>query len=174
MDRTALASPVPAVFDRTPDIEDRSLWPRIGVKGAGLRAWLKARGLPDRLSANRAACTAENVLLAMLADNEALIAAPPDYSLPGFMAGRSLAERVWPVPRDFGTFQVRLAEARAAAVLPRLCDIALTRGRFAEGAVAQTLLAGACVIIVRADAAYHLFGDATYADFIAHELAAVM
>jgi len=188
LDPDILTSPLSealAVLPIEPDFDisvgDHTLWPRIGIKGTGVRNWLAKQGLPHDLAANTAAISSNDLLVIMLAPNEGLITGPQGASrdtLPGFATGHMLAENVWPVPRDFGGFHLRLTGRRVVDGLARVCELDFDPDRFDEGRVAQTLIAGVAAIVVRADhsktPAYHMFGDATFGDYLARKILAAL
>lgn len=155
-------------------LEDRTLWPRAGLKGGGATALMTAVGvaLPG---VNAAARQADGALLARLAESEylALAAASEAPALPGgipdFALGEDNAPDLCPVPRFAANAWFSLSGTSAAEMLAKLCSVDLRPRAFANGAVAQTFVARTTAIVIRDDDGpmlrFHLLLDWATADY---------
>ncbi len=153
---------------------DLSPLPRIGFKGPGVHAWLRAQGIVGLDEDNRAHRQANGEIAARLASNEALI-------LGAVVRESGLCRRLeaaWsgpdttgchPVLRGDSHFWSAVCGRNAAPMLAKLCGVDLRAGRFVEGEVAQTSVAGLGTVIVRADfgtvPAFHILGDSASAQY---------
>ncbi|MBM3487874.1 MAG: hypothetical protein FJX67_14785 [Alphaproteobacteria bacterium] len=154
-------------------LRDRSLEPRAGVKGPGAPAFLAAHGIVTDGIANRAARHPAGGLVAMLSGTEVLILGAAAAPFADYGSGAPLAPGVYPVPRFGGTYWFSLAGPGAPALLATLCGVDLRPHRFADLAIAQTMIARVSAVIVRDDAdglGFHIVGDITLAPYVADAL----
>ena len=156
-------------------LADLSALPRVGFKGAGAMEWLADRGVvidgsrpnwswrQSDGSLAIARSNTESLILGDLADASDLCARLESES-----AG-AMEARAYVLPRYDGLFWFALTGSRAVACLAKLCGVDLRPASFADGAVAQTSVAGLTATVVRADigvtSAFHLLGDNASAEY---------
>lgn len=156
-------------------IADLSVLPRCGFKGAGAARWLAAQGvsLPE---VNGAAVQPDGTLAARLGPEEVLLLGKLDGS-PG-LVGRldeaweeasTVEPRGYPVPRRETHAWFVVTGAHAADMFAKLCAVDLRPQSFTNHRIAQTSVARANAIVIRADLAgtlaYHLLVDSATADY---------
>ena len=158
---------------------DLSGLPRTGVKGPGVGQWLSDQGFSVPSEPNRSMRQDDGSLLAMLADNEALIlgdvslasrsvdrlttivheAASTEGSPPGFL-----------VPRQHSHAWFRISGHEMAATFAKICAVDLRTVSFADLQVAQTSVARLSAIVIRDDLAdlpaAHLLADSASAVYL--------
>lgn len=157
---------------------DLSPLPRIGFKGAGALAWLRAQGVVGLDTDNRADRQADGEIAVRLAPGEALIlgAVVRANGLRGGLCRR--LEEAWsgedttncyPVRRGDSHFWSAVSGLDAAPMLAKLCGVDLRPDRFKDGEVAQTSVARLNSVIVRADLGtvpvFHILGDSASAEY---------
>lgn len=156
-------------------LADLSVLPRVGFKGAGAAKWLAAQGvsLPE---VNGAAAQPDGALAARLGPDEVLLLGGLDGAaglvgrLDEAWAGASAGEpRGYPVPRRETHAWFVVTGAQAADMFAKLCAVDLRPQSFANHRIAQTSVARANSIVIRADLAgtlaYHLLVDSATADY---------
>ena len=151
---------------------------RMGIKGAGIGRWLSAQELSVPEEPNRALRQNDGSLMAMLADNEALILADIEQSgrhidrltgafgsagdLPDMPAGLV-------VPRQHGLAWFRITGHEMAPTLAKVCAVDLRPAFFDDLRVAQTSIARLTAIVIRDDIgdvpALHLLVDSASAAY---------
>ncbi len=147
------------------EVADFSLLPRTGYKGAGTVAWLQSRGFELRPEPNRAFDQADGSLVAMLSKSEALILGP-------MAEGLDAAGRCYSLPRRDSHYWFLLTGVAIPELFSKLCGVDLRPVSFANGSVAQTLVARTSAIIIRNQLDYHLLGDSASATYVWSILAA--
>lgn len=152
---------------------DLSPLPRIGFKGAGAPAWLRARGLVFDATPNRAFVQPDGTLAAMLSWTEVFIL--PD---PGGTADLARFDS-WSLDTALGCYRLErrdshywyaLTGTQAATMFSKICPVDLDPRVFSRGAIAQTTAARATVVVIRVDRgdvpAFHLLGDCASASYL--------
>jgi len=150
-------------------LADLSPLPRSGYKGPGVMAWLSAQGLTPPDANNRARIGNDGVVVARLADTEALL-------LPDLARIRRGAFKVtepnpdtgcFPAPRRDSHAWFMLTGRLARCCLAKLCGIDLRLEKFVDLSVAQTSAARLSTVIIRQDLggtpAFHLLADSASA-----------
>ena len=156
-------------------LADLSVLPRVGFKGAGAAQWLAVQGvsLPE---VNEAAAQQGGGLAARLGPEEVLLLGGLDGAaglvdrLNEAWAETSTVEpRGYPVPRRETHAWFLVTGERAADMFAKLCAVDLRPQCFANHRIAQTSVARATAIVIRADLAgrpaYHLLVDSATADY---------
>jgi len=156
-------------------IADLSVLPRCGFKGAGAAKWLAAQGVTLG-EVNGAAVQPDGTLAARLGPEEVLLLGKLDGS-PGLVEDLNRAwddsstvePRGYPVPRRETHAWFVVTGAQAADMFAKLCAVDLRPQSFANHRIAQTSVARANAIVIRADLAgtlaYHLLVDSATADY---------
>lgn len=128
---------------------DISALARAGAKGWTAVAWAATiDGVAVPETNNTALLQADGAWLARLADSEVLIVGALDGGDAGLA---SPPEGAYPVPREDTNAALMVTGSRAPELFSRLCAVDTRPHRFANGAVAQTHLAGLNAIIIRTD-----------------------
>lgn len=156
-------------------LADLSVLPRVGFKGAGAAKWLAAQGvsLPE---VNGAAAQPDGALAARLGPDEVLLLCGLDGAaglvsrLDEAWAEASTVEpRGYPVPRRETHAWFVVTGGQAADMFAKLCAVDLRPQSFANHRIAQTSVARANAIVIRADLtgtlAFHLMVDSATADY---------
>lgn len=156
-------------------LADLSVLPRVGFKGAGAAQWVAVQGvsLPE---VNEAAAQQGGGLAARLGPEEVLLLGGLDGAaglvdrLNEAWAETSTVEpRGYPVPRRETHAWFLVTGERAADMFAKLCAVDLRPQCFANHRIAQTSVARATAIVIRADLAgrpaYHLLVDSATADY---------
>lgn len=156
-------------------LADLSVLPRVGFKGAGATQWLVAQGL-SLPEVNEAAAQQDGTLAACLGPEEALLLGGLDCAA-GLVGGLDEAwadaggdePRGYPVPRRETHAWFLVTGGHAADMFAKLCAVDLRPQSFANHRIAQTSVARANAIVIRADLAgtlaYHLLVDSAAADY---------
>ncbi len=156
-------------------LADLSVLPRVGFKGAGAARWLVAQGvlLPE---VNEAAVQQDGTLAARLGPEEVLLLGELDGAA-GIVGGLDEAwanaggdePRGYPVPRRETHAWFLVTGGHAADMFAKLCAVDLRPQCFANHRIAQTSVARANAIVIRADLAetlaYHLLVDSAAANY---------
>lgn len=159
-------------------VADLSVLPRTGFKGAGAAKWLAAQGvvLPG---VNEAAAQQDGSLAARIGPDDVLLLGGLDkvevVSEPLDRLNHAWAQtggddpRGYPVPRQDTHAWFVLTGEFAADMFAKLCAVDLRPQSFANHRIAQTSVARANAIVIRADLAqtlaYHLLVDSASADY---------
>ena len=136
-------------------LEDRSLWQRAGLKGARATDWMRENGLP--IPEINAALPSENGwLIARLAPNEyAALASTQETSgpppVPEFRIGGDNDPGLCPVLRSAANAWFRVSGPASAAMFSKICGVDLRPKTFANGRIAQTIVARSSAIVIRDD-----------------------
>ena len=156
---------------------DLSLVMRMGVKGLGASAWLTSRGISLDEHCNRAVRQQSEDIAVRLAPEEILILG--DLKGESDLCPRLAASwkvntdgerRGYLVPRSDSHCWFLITGVFAPEMFAKICAVDLSRHKFSDLQVAQTLAAHLSVIIVRDDqfgfAAYHLLADSASAEYL--------
>jgi sarcosine oxidase subunit gamma len=156
-------------------LADLSVLPRSGFKGAGTARWLAAQGvsLPE---VNEAAVQQDGTLAARLGPEEVLLlggldgaAGQLDRLSEAWTNAGGDGPRGYPVPRRETHSWFLVTGGHAADMFAKLCAVDLRPQCFANHRIAQTSVARANAIVIRADLAqtlaYHLLVDSASADY---------
>ena len=155
-------------------LEDRSLWQRAGLKGARATDWMRENGLPIP-EINAALLSGNGWLIARLAPNEyAALASTPKTSgpppLPEFRIGGDNNPGLCPVLRSAANAWFRVSGPASATMFSKICGVDLRPKAFANGRIAQTIVARSSAIVVRDDddgaLAFHMLMDWATADYL--------
>jgi sarcosine oxidase subunit gamma len=155
-------------------LADLCVLPRTGFKGRKVIPALEAQGV-ELTVPNQAIRRAEGGIAAVLAMTEVLILAPlsgDDSFIRALEHGWSFAQAdgCYPAPRQDSHFWFALTGEFASATLAKLCGVDLHLQRFADLAIAQTLVARSNCVVIRGDLgglpAFHLLGDSASADYM--------
>ena len=156
-------------------LADLSPLPRLGFKGAGAMNWLADHGVViDGSRPNWSWRQSDGSLAIARSNTESLILG--DLSGDGDLCARlesgstrAMEARAYVLPRYDGLFWFALTGSHAVACMAKLCGVDLRPASFADGAVAQTSVAGLTATVVRADlgvtSAFHLLGDSASAEY---------
>jgi sarcosine oxidase subunit gamma len=146
---------------------DLSPLPRAGFKGPAALATLAKAGLTVPDANNRALRQEDGALVVRLADTEALILSGLAGHMPGEL-DRIAAAGCYPVPRRDSHAWFAVAGPDSVACLAKLCGVDLRPRKFADGAVAQCIVAGISAILIRDDGiqAHHLLADSASAGYL--------
>lgn len=155
-------------------VADLSVLPRGGFKGPGTAQWLVGQGVavPE---VNGAAAQHDGSLAARLGPEEVLVLGGLDGAV-GFVdrldkawADGGDGPRGFPVPRQETHAWFLVMGEHAADMFAKLCAVDLRPQSFANHRIAQTSVARANAIVIRADVAgtlaYHLLTDSATADY---------
>jgi sarcosine oxidase subunit gamma len=156
-------------------IEDRTPWPRWGLKGPGSADWLAAAGLalPE---VNRWA-VADGVRILRLGRNDVTLTA--DAAAAEALAGirarweDAAAPKGYPSWREEGWAWLALRGPGLAAALAHLTAVDLRPSRFAAGAIAQTRLAHLDAVLLLTENGAELFFDIAATASVVREIARV-
>ena len=159
-------------------LADLSVLPRTGFKGAGAAQWLATQGvvLPG---VNEAAQQQDGSLAARLGPDDILLlggldgvevaSEPLDRLNHAWTQAGGDVSRGYPVPRRDTHAWIVLTGEFAADMLAKLCAVDLRPRSFANHRIAQTSVARANAIVIRADLAatlgFHLLVDSSMADY---------
>lgn len=169
----AIADSLPAGASLPPlAIADLSPLPRLGFKGRGTIAAMKARGFTVEAEPNRAFRQPDGGLCLVLAPGEVILLSPLNGD--GANIAKALTtwkledgERTYPLLRSDSHAWLAVSGEAAPAMFAKLCAVDLRRSKFADLAIAQTSVAKMSAIIVRADAGarplYHVLADSAAA-----------
>ena len=156
-------------------LADLSPLPRVGFKGAGAMDWLADCGVVINGSRPNWSWRQSDGSLAVARSNtESLILGDlsGDRGLCDHLDSESdgaIEARAYVLPRYDGLFWFALTGSRAAACMAKVCGVDLRSASFADGAVAQTPVAGLTATVVRADIgvtnAFYLLGDSASAEY---------
>ncbi len=156
-------------------LADLSPLPRVGFKGAGAMDWLADRGVViDGSRPNWSWRQSDGALAIARSNTESLILG--DLYGAGDLctrlqseSDRAMESRVYILPRYDGLFWFALTGSQAVACMAKVCGIDLRPASFADGAVAQTSVAGLTATVIRADLgvtnAFYLLGDSASAEY---------
>ncbi len=147
---------------------------RLGFKGRHCLEWLSKSGIAGLEENNRAYAREDGSWIARLAPGEVVLLC--DLAGSGDLDRRLLAawqddrpSLCYPVWRREGNFWFAVTGERAPEMFAKICAIDLRRGRFADGAVAQTSAARMNAIIIRHDLGklpfYSVLGDSASAEY---------
>ena len=152
---------------------------RMGVKGVGISQWLSAQQLSVPTAPNRALRQDDGSLIAMLADNEALVlegleqkGACVEQLTSAFQSARELpgSPEGLVVPRQHGQAWFRMTGRELGATLAKLCGVDLRPASFDNMQVAQTSVARLNAIVIRDDLAdtpaFHMLADSASAAYL--------
>lgn len=162
----------PLILANGIEIQDRTLFPRIGVKGPGLPTFIENTGLTCGIAVNRAYRQEDGSLTIRLAPSEIIWLANDPNVAPDWTVTQTglIAPDTYIVPRMFGNFWFTVKGEAAIDGFSRLCGVDLRPKSFSNADVAQTLLAKTGAIIIRDDApdklAFHILGDMSLAPYI--------
>jgi len=148
-------------------LADLSPLPRTGFKGRATPEFLSQQGIAIGEASNRAYPCGRNSCAVRLSPTEVLILGSRDGDdnlcsclEDAWLAGTGI---VFHVPRRDGTFWFAVTGSEAPAMFAKLCGVDLRPDRFANRAVAQTLVARINAIVIRDDIndvlSYHVLGD---------------
>lgn len=145
----AHATALPRSGDVDATLHDRTLWPRLGLRGPATPDWCAATGLPFPDAVNRVA-TAGGIRVARLGRTELLVLAPtgddrlprPATTVPGAYDGYREESWAW----------FRLEGPGTLAALSAMTSADLRPGIAAPDSVVQTRLAGLDAVLVLAPA----------------------
>jgi sarcosine oxidase subunit gamma len=157
---------------------DLSTHGRSGFKGSGARQWLDGQSSRLPASPNRAMRQPDGSLIARLSDQEHLVLTSVSGEAPMAknLETRCQADKppgCYALPRADSHCWFMLAGKPAAEAMSRVCAVDLRSKSFADGAVAQTSVAGISAIIIRDDAGelrYHVLADASLALYLWEQL----
>ena len=156
-------------------LADLSPLPRVGFKGAGAMDWLADRGVViDGSRPNWSWRQSDGSLVIARSNTESLILS--DLSGAGDLcdrleseSARAMRARAYVLSRYDGLFWFALTGSWAAACMAKVCGVDLRPASFADGAVAQTSVAGLTATVVRSDlgvtSAFYLLGDSASAEY---------
>ena len=154
-------------------IEDRTAWPRWGLKGPGSADWLAADGLAlpglNRWSAS------DGVRALRLGRNDVTLTAGPDAA--AALAARrerweaAAGPKGYPSWREEGWAWLALSGAALDAVLARLTAVDLRPDRFAADAIAQTRVAHLDAVLLLGGGVAELFFDIAATASVLREIA---
>ena len=152
---------------------------RVGVKGTGIGRWLSAQDLTVPTEPNRALRQDNGSLIAMLADNEALVLGNFEQRnrnveelIAAFVSGRESADPPAGllVPRQHSQAWFRLTGHDMAATLAKVCAVDLRAAFFDNLQIAQTSVARLNAIVIRDDLAdvpaVHVLADSASAEYL--------
>ncbi len=164
-------------------LEDRSLWQRAGLKGAKATDWMREHGLPIP-EINAALPSGTGWLIARLAPNEyaALALTPPGSSgtppLPEYRIAGDNDPGLCPVLRSAANASFRISGPASPTMFSKVCGVDLSPKAFANGRIAQTIVARSSAIVIRDDTdgipAFHIVMDWATADYLWRALADAM
>ena len=149
-------------------IVDLSPLPRIGFKGRGTIAAMRARGLRVESEPNRIFPQDDGSLCLVLAPSEVLILSALGGNDSQFSEWERTfrledEERTYPLPRRDSHAWLALTGRRAPEMFAKLCAVDLRLGKFQNHAIAQTSLARINAIVARSDRGetpvFHLLAD---------------
>lgn len=156
-------------------LADLSPLPRVGFKGAGAMDWLAERGVNiDGSRPNRSWLQSDGSLAIARSNTESVILSnlSGDRDLCDRLESESnegMEARAYVLPRYDGLFWFALTGSRAADCMAKVCGVDLRPSSFADGAVAQTSVAGLTATVVRCDIgvanAFYLLGDSASAEY---------
>ena len=157
---------------------DLSVLPRIGFKGTGTTKWLATQGV-SIAQVNTAVAQPGGTLAARLGPEEVLLlgglarreiaSEPLDRLSAAWADNDEGAARGYPIPRQDTHARFLIIGTHAADMFAKLCAVDLRPQRFAIHRIAQTSVARANAIVIRADVAeilaFHLLTDSAMADY---------
>jgi sarcosine oxidase, subunit gamma len=158
-------------------LADLSALPRLGFKGRGTIAAMKARGVTVEAEPNKAFVQAGGGLCLVLGPGEIILLGDPlaanadqdATKLDQMLAAWNLEdeERTYPVLRRDSHAWFALGGEKAADMLAKICAVDLRPQKFSNLAIAQTSVAKMPAVVVRADISealnYHLLADSAAA-----------
>ncbi|MBM4437373.1 MAG: sarcosine oxidase [Actinobacteria bacterium] len=159
---------------RTLGLADLSPLPRLGFKGPGAFAWLRAQGLEFQDVPNRAWRQPDRALAVTRSHSEILLLSDRHgrsdlCARLQAQAHAAMDERAYVLPRFDGLLWFALVGSQASACLAKLCGVDLRPHKFANLAVAQTFVAARPGVVIRDDLgdtlAYHLLTDSPSTDY---------
>lgn len=155
--------------------EDRTAWPRWGLKGPGSADWLAADGL--ELPALNRWSVADGVRVLRLGRNDVTLTAEPAAA--AALAARrarwdeAAGPKGYPSWREEGWAWLALSGGALEAVLARLTAVDLRPGRFAADAIAQTRVAQLDAVLLLSGGIAELFFDIAATASVVREIAHV-
>tara|TARA_B110000503_G_scaffold14422_1_gene19675 strand:- start:420 stop:3848 length:3429 start_codon:yes stop_codon:yes gene_type:complete len=143
-------------------IVDRTLSDRCGVRGSAAAGWLESLSMlvPDK--PNRARIQKDGAVLARLSVGEFLLLGGSDY----LGCHPEEADGNYSLPRADSHAWMVVSGVHSREVLQSVCSIDLRPRCFSDGDVAQTLMFGISVILIRADEIFHLCADITSSQYL--------
>lgn len=175
---TAIVASMPATAASTDlFMADLSALPRLGFKGRGTIAAMKARGVTVEAEPNKAFVQPNGGLCLVLAPGEVILLGDPlagDVKSDTTAFDRMLStwkledeERTYPLLRRDSHAWFVLGGPKAAEMLAKICAIDLRPHKFANLSIAQTSVAKMSAIVTRADIGttltFHLLADSAAA-----------
>jgi sarcosine oxidase, subunit gamma len=175
---TAVAASVPSnAGSKSLYLADLSALPRIGFKGRGTVAAMKARGVMVEAEPNKAFVQENGGLCLVLAPGEVILLGDPlaanaKKDLANFdqmLASWKLEdeERTYPLLRRDSHAWFALGGEKSAHMLAKVCAVDLRPHKFTNLSIAQTSVAKMSAIVTRADIGdslnYHLLADSAAA-----------
>jgi len=160
---------------RSMAIADFSPLARVGFKGRGALAWVRAQAVEVADTNNMACRQRDGALVARLADTEVLVLDSLDGggALPHRLEGKWSADNppgTYFVIRQAGNFQFLVTGEHGAEMFAKLCAVDLRSAKFPSGAVAQTSVARTNCIVIRDDVgdvtAWRVLGDSASAEYL--------
>ena len=176
---TAIATALPASGNAATDLflADLSALPRLGFKGRGTIAAMKARGVTVEAEPNRAYLQSNGGLCLVLAPGEVILLGDPlaantkadtaafDTMLNSWKLEDE--ERTYPLLRRDSHAWFVLGGKRAGDMMAKICGVDLRSHKFSNYSIAQTSVAKMPAIITRADIGatltFHLLADSAAA-----------
>lgn len=151
---------------------DLSMLRRLGLKGWNAWSTLRSILIEPPQANNRAVRMPGGGLALRLGDNEALLLDAVDGTAPLLSAALGLAPAsgCYPVPRRDTHAWLLLLGAATPELLAKLCAVDLRLPRFADLAIAQTMVARLGAVVARCDLAgvpaFHLLVDSASAAWL--------
>jgi len=153
-------------------LADLSVLPRLGMKGWTAWTTLASVGIDRPVENNQATRMRGGGLALRLGDNEALLLGAVAGDAPLLKEAMMLpvASGFYPVPRQDTHAWFALIGAAVPALLSKVCAIDFRIGRFADLAIAQTMVARVGAVVLRCDVdqttAFHVLADSASALYL--------
>jgi sarcosine oxidase subunit gamma len=153
-------------------LADLSLRPRLGAKGWETWSTLASIGIGQPEANNRALRLPGGGAVLRLGDNEAFLLSDTAGDAPLLRRAAALSDTpgFFPVPRQDTHAWLLLLGEHAPALLSKVCAIDFRPDRFADLAIAQTMIARVGAVVLRCDAggilAFHLLADTASALYL--------
>jgi sarcosine oxidase, subunit gamma len=175
---TAITASMPATTgSKDIFLADLSALPRLGFKGRGTIAAMKARGVTVEAEPNKAFVQPNGGLCLVLAAGEVILLGDPlaadakrdAAAFDGMLSSWKLEdeERTYPLLRRDSHAWLVLGGAKAADMMAKICAVDLRPHKFTNLSIAQTSVAKMSAIVTRADIgatpAFHLLADSASA-----------
>jgi sarcosine oxidase, subunit gamma len=144
-------------------IEDRTAWPRWGLKGPGAAGWMEAAGLALP-GINRWGGHGAFIILRLGTNDVTLLGNPAlsdDLTDLRTRWEHAPAGRGWPSWREDGWAWLALSGPSLPGVLARMCALDLRPGRFGPDAIAQTRFAHLDAVVICRDGGAEILFDIT-------------